>query len=307
MNAMQYLPAQLRFPCDLGRMRDRVTQLALAALTSALLCGNLLADDTSTTTIAAAAQPAVSNAPVTTNLVSAKPPVAAPKSAETKSDSPTPKESKSAAAPTKTDYSSFRVVSDKNIFNGNRGSGSGVRFTSTRSSTGQRSVMVEWFNLVGTLVTSHGPTAFFDGSATDFQTTLSEGESIAGFKVKEILHAGICLEQGTNTLELAVGSGMRREDQGLWKHSDSGMSFASNSSRSSSETESRSSDSNYSSRGRQDSSGRSSRSGSSRSSFSRGSSSEPTQSSSSSSTVGNPSAGDVDAVLKRLMEQREKE
>lgn len=135
--------------------------------------------------------------------------------------------SKPAPASGKLDYSSFRIVSDRNIFNGNR---SGTVFRSTRGSTQQRSVRVESFSLVGTLLSEdRSPVAFFDGTGSEFKKALKQGGNIAGFTVKEILHTGVRLVDGTNTLDVRVGYGMRREDAGLWKFSTTSGNYASSS------------------------------------------------------------------------------
>ena len=52
------------------------------------------------------------------------------------------------------DFPAFKILADRNIFNGNR---SGQRMVSTRSSSQQRSVRVESFSLVGTLLTEGTP------------------------------------------------------------------------------------------------------------------------------------------------------
>jgi hypothetical protein len=192
-------------------------------------------------------------------------------------------EARPASASGKLDYSSFKVVADRNIFNGNR---SGQRMVSTRSSSQQRSVRVESFSLVGTLLTEdRPPVAFFDGSSSEFRKALKVGSNIAGFTVKEILHAGVRLAQGTNTLDVRVGTGLRREDEGLWKSSEGGTSYAGGSSSSFSNGNGRSSSVNRFYSGRADNG------------------EGPAASSSSAPAA----AADAAEILKRLMEKREKE
>ena len=200
-------------------------------------------------------------------------------------------EAKPASAPASgpLDFSSFKMVSERNIFNGNR---SGQRMTATRSSTQQRSVRVESFSLVGTLLSEEKePVAFFDGSSSELRKALKAGGSIAGFTVKEILHAGVRLASGTNITEVLVGSGLRREDAGLWKASTVSTSYASSSVGGSSGGGDASSDNGGGGR----SSGRGGRNG-------RGDSG-----SSASSPASGASSTDAAEILKRLMEKREKE
>lgn len=212
---------------------------------------------------------------------------------------PQPEPASKPAPPSgKLDYSSFKIVSDRNIFNGNR---SGTVFRSTRSSTQQRSVRVESFSLVGTLLSEdRNPVAFFDGTGSEFKKALKQGGNIAGFTVKEILHTGVRLVNGTNTLDVRVGYGMRREDAGLWKFSTTSASYASTSSSSYSDgndnnTFGRSFSRNSSDNGRNGFSGRSSRG--------------ERDNDSGTSTASRSDAPPVDAaeILKRLMEKREKE
>lgn len=193
------------------------------------------------------------------------------------------------------DYSSFQIINDRNIFNGKR---SGQRITSTRSSTQQRSVRVESFTLVGTLLSEEKPpVAFFDGSSSDLRKALKAGGSIGGFTVKEILHAGVRVSQGTNILDILVGSGMRREDSGPWKSSLGGSYTSASSSvspiASSSEENGRSYNREGSSRDR--------------SYTRRGSNGESSGSSSSNSSGTSAPPADAAEILKRLMEKREKE
>lgn len=207
-------------------------------------------------------------------------------------------EAKPAPSSGKLDYSSFKSVAERNIFNGNR---SGQRMTATRSSTQQRSVRVESFTLVGTLLSEDkDPVAFFDGTGSESRKALKQGGSLAGFTVKEILHAGVRLAEGTNTLDVFVGTGMRREDEGLWKSSTTGASYASSSSGGGSSD----GGSGYAARSNNSNGGRSSsRNGSS----GRGNNGDSSATTSNSSSSDSPPSAEVNEVLKRLMEKREKE
>lgn len=218
-------------------------------------------------------------------------PVTATNTVVTNTPVPRPQPATNSGRP---DYSSFQIINDRNIFNGKR---SGQRITSTRSSTQQRSVRVESFTLVGTLLSEEKPpVAFFDGSSSDLRKALKAGGTIGGFTVKEILHAGVRVSQGTNLLDILVGSGMRREDSGPWK-SSSGGSYASASSSVSPPSSSA------------EENGRSySRDGNSRDrSYSRRSYGESSSSSSSNSSGASTPPADAAEILKRLMEKREKE
>lgn len=213
---------------------------------------------------------------------------------------------KPAASSGKLDFSSFKSVAERNIFNGNR---SGQRMTSTRSSTQQRSVRVESFSLVGTLLSEdRDPVAFFDGTGSELRKALKAGGTIAGFTVKEILHAGVRLAEGTNTLDVLVGSGMRREDEGLWKSSTVVISYASASGGGTSGGSGGSS----SSRARTDNTGNNNGRSAGRNAGGRNGATARSDTgggsaASSSSSSDSLPAAQVDEVLKRLMEKREKE
>src|SRR5262249_22673681 len=103
-------------------------------------------------------------------------------------------------------------VTDKNIFNANRTrgwrqGGSGKEESPTRTET---------FTLVGTLAYEKGPFAFFDGSSSAFRQVLEPGKMIGDYKIVAIRGRGVVLQTGTNSVELAVGMQMKRENDGAW-------------------------------------------------------------------------------------------
>jgi hypothetical protein len=114
-------------------------------------------------------------------------------------------------APARLDYSSFRIITERNIFNANRSG------RSSRGREARRPARVEAFTLVGTLSYEKGPFAFFDGTSSDFKKALPLEGAIAGYKIKDINGHGVELEAGANRIELRVGMQMRREDEGEWQ------------------------------------------------------------------------------------------
>jgi hypothetical protein len=112
-------------------------------------------------------------------------------------------------------YDSFRLISDRNIFNPNRYARSTTR-TGTRPSSTRPAARVESFTLLGTMAYEKGVFAFFDGSSSDYRKALQAGEEIDGFRIARIAPEQIQLEAGTNVIELRVGMQMRREDEGDW-------------------------------------------------------------------------------------------
>lgn len=111
----------------------------------------------------------------------------------------------------RTDFSSFKIITDRNIFSANR-SGRVASRGSTRKPT-----KVDTFTLVGTVDYSKGLFAVFDGSSSAFSKRVKTGDSIAGFKVSDVDldHVTIASTNGASTT-LRVGSQMRRIDDGEW-------------------------------------------------------------------------------------------
>ena len=111
------------------------------------------------------------------------------------------------------DYSSFRIISERNIFDPNR-SGRSTR-TYTRRAP-ERRVTTESFALLGTMSYEKGSFAFFDGSRSQYRTVLEPSNNIAGYTILEIAATHVKLEGTNGTIELAVGMQMRRQDEGEW-------------------------------------------------------------------------------------------
>lgn len=122
------------------------------------------------------------------------------------------------SAPTALDYSAFRMIADRNIFNANRTS------RTARSGERARQPVVETFSVVGTMSYAKGDLAFFDGSSGIFRKTLKVGETIAGHKVTAITAEEVSLEAGDKKVTLKVGGQMRREDEGPWEMAAAGIS-----------------------------------------------------------------------------------
>jgi hypothetical protein len=110
-----------------------------------------------------------------------------------------------------TDFPSFKIIAERNIFSANR-SGRAVSRGPTRKPT-----KVDVFTLVGTIDYSKGMFAIFDGSSSSFSRSLKVGDSLAGFKITEmdLNHVTISNTNGADTV-LHVGSQMGRVDEGEW-------------------------------------------------------------------------------------------
>ena len=151
--------------------------------------------------------------------------------------------------PARPDYSAFRLVYERNIFDPNR------RPSRIREPR-QPSSRVESFSLVGTMSYDKGTFAFFDGTRSDYKKALKLADSIAGYKITNITPDAVNLASGTNQVELRVGTQMRSEEGGPWvtssqvqSYSDTPSNTPSNSSVASSTTASHSSSTDSSSNG----------------------------------------------------------
>lgn len=108
-----------------------------------------------------------------------------------------------------TDYSSFRIISDRNIFNPNR---SGRRYE--RSSP---RVRVDSFTLIGTMSYEKGSYAIFEGTSSEYRQTLKPADTIAGYRIAEIDPYSIKLLAASNkVINLPIGAQMKRTDHGPW-------------------------------------------------------------------------------------------
>ena len=201
------------------------------------------------------------------------------------------------------DEGSFRIVSERNIFNANRSGGSPVR----SSSFSQRPRQLDSFSLVGTMAYEKGAFAFFEGSRSEYTKVLKPEGLIAGHKLVDVYANSVKMDVDGKAIELPIGSQLRREDEGTWHVAEGGSGGGSYGSGSSSSGNSDESASRYGS-SRSDRSGRSSRDYSSRRSDNGSSRSETTSSSGGSSTpAAAPTEEEKNEVLKKLMERRAKE
>jgi hypothetical protein len=113
--------------------------------------------------------------------------------------------------PVRQDYSAFKIITERNIFNPRR---------STRSSRvreARPTAKVEFFTLVGTMSYEKGTFAFFDGSKSEYRKVVKSADAIAGYTVSAIAPNSVKLTSATNTIQLGVGKQMRRDDESDWQ------------------------------------------------------------------------------------------
>lgn len=124
------------------------------------------------------------------------------------------------SGPTSLDFSAFRKIADRNIFN------SGRSARTARAGERPRVAQVESFTLVGTMTYAKGDVVFFDGSSGSYRRALKLGDTIAGHKVVAIATEQVELEADGKKFKLNVGGTVRREDEGPWEVTSSGVSHA---------------------------------------------------------------------------------
>jgi hypothetical protein len=122
--------------------------------------------------------------------------------------------------PASLEFSTFQIITERNIFNASRGRGSGG------ATTEPENVRTDNLALVGTLTYEKGPYAFFDGSSSEYRAVLEPGKTIAGCTLVEIDPDAVKLTIGTNTVELRIGMQLRRQGQGEWQVSSGGAPAA---------------------------------------------------------------------------------
>src|SRR5882724_7983570 len=160
---------------------------------------------------------------------------------------------------------SFKIITQRNIFDPNRRAGSGER---GRRIDPNRLARAEGFSLVGTLIDRRGEFAFFSGSESKYKKVQKVAGTIADYKVTEVTPDYVELESNnSNQVKMTVGMQMKKLDAGEWQLVDGTVALAKVSDTSASET-------------------------------------KDTETSDSGPSTGDSSA---DAVLKRLMQAREKE
>jgi hypothetical protein len=119
--------------------------------------------------------------------------------------------------PEDTDYAKFsQFITDRNIFDPNRYPR--TRTTGNRPRTRRaRTAGAPEFTLVGTLSYQKGMFVFFDGNNSDLKKILAAGGSIAGYTVDEVTATSVKLRSGDKKeIEMKLGDQMRQEG-GNWQ------------------------------------------------------------------------------------------
>ncbi len=121
--------------------------------------------------------------------------------------------------PVKPDFSGFKLITERNIFDPNR-----VPHRPGAPPPVQKTI--DSFALVGLMRYDKGTFAFFDGSSADYRKAVKLDDSIAGYKVTNINASTITLKAGTNQVELRVGMQLKRTEGGDWIASAQSEAYA---------------------------------------------------------------------------------
>ena len=117
---------------------------------------------------------------------------------------------------TRLDYSSFKVVADRSIFDPNRSRRS-VRGGSGDGGPERKSVKVESFTLVGTMNYGKGDRAFFDGTEAKYRQAFKTQDTIAGYKLTTIAANSVTLEKDGKSVEMFLGAQFKKRDDEPWE------------------------------------------------------------------------------------------
>ena len=122
-------------------------------------------------------------------------------------------------APAVADFSAFKIISERNIFDPNR---------SPRRAGGpaRRDRTVESVTLVGIMSYGKGDFAFFNGTSSEHKKVLKASDTIAGYKLASIGANSVRLSAGEKEVELKIGSQLRREEEGEWTVSTQAEAYA---------------------------------------------------------------------------------
>jgi hypothetical protein len=111
-----------------------------------------------------------------------------------------------------TDFSAFKIIGDRNIFNPNR-----VASRPERSGRNwNRPKPAESISLAGVMLYEKGNLAFFNASDPAYKKPLKVEGRVAGFKIASIDLHSVKLEGPTNEIELRVGMSLRKGEGGGW-------------------------------------------------------------------------------------------
>lgn len=118
-------------------------------------------------------------------------------------------------------YEAFKLVNDRNIFNPSRS----ARFARGDRPEGEPKKVskVETVSLVGVMSYAKGDLAFFDGSSSDYRKVIKPSDQLGSHRLLEIGANFVQMVTDGKTNRVAIGGGLRRQDDGVWEVVVSGI------------------------------------------------------------------------------------
>jgi hypothetical protein len=117
-------------------------------------------------------------------------------------------------SPSRPEFSTFKLILERNIFDPRRS----PRYVPRDRSARQRSFRSDYVALVGIMnYDAQGPIAFFDGSSSQYQKVLKPSDNIAGYKITKIEPDSVRLAVGTNEFQMPLGMQLQRDSDGKWQ------------------------------------------------------------------------------------------
>ena len=176
------------------------------------------------TTNAGASAPALTNAPAT------EPAPSFDSSRSSKSSRRETSPPPSSPSNARIDFSTFKILGERNIFDPNRSSRSGRSNPPSSEAPPPRTYapsVVEAFSLVGTLAYAESQMAFIDGGSSQYKKALRLNDTVAGLKLKSVGASHATFDNDGAEIVLRVGQQLRREDRRAWQVNTQPTTYAS--------------------------------------------------------------------------------
>jgi hypothetical protein len=126
-------------------------------------------------------------------------------------------QAQSTNTPVRGDFSEFRIIQDRNIFNQNRSTRPPPAPRTSSRERESRPVRTETITLLGTMSYEKGHLAFFDSSNSDYRKKVQPNDTLAGHRVVEIGFNYVKLESRGRQMELRHGMQLRRQEGREWE------------------------------------------------------------------------------------------
>lgn len=110
-------------------------------------------------------------------------------------------------------YDSFKIIWERNIFQPNRQPISARELVKDPTPV---FVQADTISLVGSLLNENESFAFFSGTKPEYQAVVIKGGTIAEYRVASIRTDGVKLEKNQESIDLPVGMGLKKGDDGKW-------------------------------------------------------------------------------------------